>query len=96
MSSHKENAKKQAEVMLAFAKGEQVEIRSRSGGSWQETQSPNWNWVDCDYRVSPKPVETVLYFHTAAGIAITESEYNHKGCFQQNYTKHKVLVYPAD
>ena len=61
------------EVMQAYERGEQIEIRMKTipeNDEWDTmTQEPEWNWSDFDYRVKPKPkyvpFETAEEFITA-------------------------------
>lgn len=67
----REEAKKAAEVMLAYANGEKIE-RLREDGYWVEDNfNPLFNWFENEYRVKPKekfnpkslqPFDRVLVF----------------------------------
>ena len=50
----REEARKAAEVMLAYANGEEIEI-AYSNSSYQTVTSPEFNWGKVEYRVKPKP-----------------------------------------
>ena len=50
----REEAKKAAEVMVAYADGEKVEGRKRGGAEWFESALPGFDWWRCEYRVKPK------------------------------------------
>ena len=50
----KEEARKAAEVMLAYANGEEIEI-AYSNGSCQTVTSPEFNWGKVEYRVKQEP-----------------------------------------
>jgi hypothetical protein len=59
MTLEQQEAKRRAEVMLAFADGAPIEWRVKDGGiewhiDWGDV--PRWNWPEFDYRVSPNPV----------------------------------------
>lgn len=57
MTPEQQEAKRRAEVMLAFADGAPIEWRIADGGfEWHEDESPHWNWSEIDYRVKPNPV----------------------------------------
>lgn len=57
MTPEQQEAKRRAEVMLAFANGAPIEWRIADGGfGWYEDESPHWNWGEIDYRVSANPV----------------------------------------
>ena len=48
------------EVMEAFKRGEEIEFRLRlTLGSWGKETAPIWNWDEFDYRIKPKPKQTV-------------------------------------
>ena len=50
----REEARKAAEVMLAYANGEEIEI-AYSNSSHQTVTSPEFNWGKVEYRVKSKP-----------------------------------------
>lgn len=53
---NKEDTKKAAEVMLAFAQGAEIQHRSRfSDRGWVDgaVHEYGWNWMNWDYRVKP-------------------------------------------
>ncbi len=52
----KEEARKAAEVMLAYADGKEIEFYS-SLGVWRSCDDPFFNWDGCadDYRIKPEP-----------------------------------------
>ena len=50
----REEARKAAEVMLAYANGEEVEMLC-SNGKYVFTKTPSFNWGMAEYRVKPKP-----------------------------------------
>lgn len=47
----REEAKKAAEVMMAYADGEKVEGRKRGGVEWCENTFPAFDWSKYEYRV---------------------------------------------
>lgn len=51
----REEARKAAEVMLAYANGEEIEI-AYSNSSYQTVTSPEFDWGKVEYRVKPKPI----------------------------------------
>lgn len=52
----REKAREAAEVMLAFAKGEEIERLREDGNGWLEDNfNPLFNWFMNDYRIKPKP-----------------------------------------
>ena len=58
MTTEQQEAKRRAEVMLAFADGAPIEWtpQDRPDYGWEIDDEPSWNWIDVDYRVSPNPV----------------------------------------
>jgi hypothetical protein len=58
MTQEQQEAKRRAEVMLAFADGAPVEwmLQGRTANEWQYAPYPKWDWTEYDYRVSPNPV----------------------------------------
>lgn len=49
----REDARKAAEVMLAYADGKEVEVRK--GDKWFPSDTVAFNWCDFRYRVKPQP-----------------------------------------
>lgn len=47
------------ETMQAFERGEEIEISNNLGEIWIQEPCPNWNWVNCTYRIKPKPKQVV-------------------------------------
>ena len=50
----REEARKAAEVMLAYANGEEVEVMG-FGGQYKTVEKPSFDWEKIKYRVKPKP-----------------------------------------
>ncbi len=50
---NREEARKAAEVMLAYAEGKEIE-KQRSG-NWVITKDPPFDWLCSNYRVKPEP-----------------------------------------
>ena len=49
-------ARKAAEVMLAYADGKEIEWSHRDGdGSWIRVNGPWFNWLSNNYRIKPQP-----------------------------------------
>ena len=55
----REEARKAAEVMLAYADGKEIEWKDRSGlrnnGKWVSNNLVHFNWENNDYRIKPEP-----------------------------------------
>lgn len=64
------------EVMEAHERGENIEMvhRYMSGAVWDETSDPGWNWIDFDYRVSPKPRECWAIFTAGNNVRMFASK----------------------
>ena len=47
--------------MEAFERGEYVEVRTdkTKSGTWSVAVDPIWDWNNNDYRIKPKPKQTV-------------------------------------
>ena len=48
------------EVMEACERGEEIEISNNLGEIWIQEPCPNWNWVNCTYRIKPRPKQVVV------------------------------------
>ncbi len=57
----KEDARKAAEVMLAYADGKEIE--QKWDGQWVKNKKPKFNWGFDNYRIKPQP--TYRPFKTA-------------------------------
>ena len=54
----REEARQAAEVMMAYAEGNEIELNGRSSCGcqmWKETSDPTFNWYDFMYRTKTKP-----------------------------------------
>lgn len=51
----REEAKKAAEVMMAYADGKEIEMRDRARKPWTQIKAAHFNWELFDYRIKPKP-----------------------------------------
>ena len=47
------------EVMEAFERGEEIEHRDRLNDMWFASNFPAWDWKEFEYRIKPKPKQTV-------------------------------------
>lgn len=50
-----EEARRKAEVMLAFADGKEIEFFDEYIGDWVKADDPVFNWCIDVYRIKPKP-----------------------------------------
>ena len=48
------------EVMEAFERGEEIEIAEYGYNQWRTVKNPSWCWNDHEYRIKPKPKQTVV------------------------------------
>ncbi|HEB9325671.1 TPA: hypothetical protein RZK29_001723 [Campylobacter jejuni] len=39
--------------MEAFERGEKIQYMIKGRGIWSDVDVPDWNWVDCNYRIKP-------------------------------------------
>ena len=51
----REEARKAAEVMLAYADGKEVECRDRHESQWREAKEPGFDWDYFEFRIKPEP-----------------------------------------
>ena len=49
------DARKAAEVMLAYADGKEIEFSNKGEEIWSNIVSPAFDWRDTCYRIKPKP-----------------------------------------
>jgi len=49
------DTKEMIAVMQAYIDGKQIEYKDKKSNQWLDTQSPVWDWFDCDYRIKPAP-----------------------------------------
>ena len=47
--------KEKIEVMQAALDGKEIETKVYGG--WDDQPSPEFNWIDFDYRIKPEPIE---------------------------------------
>ena len=47
------------EVMETFERGEEIEMAYRGYDIWSSMSTPSWNFEDRNYRIKPKPKQTV-------------------------------------
>ena len=55
----REEARKAAEVMLAYAEGKKIEYRVRGGEEWRpinELDTPLFDWNSTEYRIKQDPI----------------------------------------
>ena len=87
------------EVMEAFERGEEIEIKHRdSAMDWTLTKQPLWDWSKSTFRIKPKTKQTVTiekwliksnFDFSFSQVVQTDSIDNL--CYCCNYTKVKLL-----
>lgn len=56
-------------VMQAYEMGREVQVRYRNGVlGWQNSKSPEWDWLNYEYRIKPKPQEWQLRYRPDLGV----------------------------
>ena len=55
MTPAQQEAKRRAEVMLAFAEGKEIECDRGGAERYMPNERPTWDWSCNDYRVKPTP-----------------------------------------
>ena len=84
--------------MEAFERGEEIEISNNLGEIWLQEPYPKWNWVNCTYRIKPKPKKVVViekwlcksnFEYSFSQVIQTDSIDNL--CYHWDYTKVKLL-----
>ena len=56
MTPAQQEACRQAEVMIAFSEGKEIEIANVGSSNWKPIETPMWAWNSNDYRIAaPKP-----------------------------------------
>ena len=85
------------EVMEAFERGEEIELKN-CDNDWIVYDSPSWDWINNNYRIKPKPKQTVTiekwliksnFDFSFSQVVQTDSIDNL--CYCCNYTKVKLL-----
>ena len=50
----REEARKAAEVMMAYAEGKEIQAKGRLRDNWIDVLVPMFDWESCDYRIKPE------------------------------------------
>ena len=56
-----EKAKELLPIIMAFAKGEQIQGRRLNNHVWKDMEDSDFSWPSSNYRIKPKPREFYLY-----------------------------------
>lgn len=68
--------KEMIEVMQAFERGEQIEVKDLNGTyGWVNTKDPLWDWSEFDYRVKPNTKKTYVPFDTPEEFLAAQREH---------------------
>lgn len=51
----REEARKAAEAMMAYADGKEIEFKSNGLSRWEEVKDPIFNWYCGEYRIKKEP-----------------------------------------
>ena len=49
------DARKAAEIMLAYADGKEIEFFTKGGRKWNRAIEPTFDWCNTNYRIKPSP-----------------------------------------
>lgn len=101
----REEARKAAEVMLAFANGEKIQYRVKGGAEWRVKDAPTFEWNEYEYRIKPKErfdPKTLQPFDKVLVKCLNNSEWlcnifshidkHSKFCFCANDTAYKIFI----
>ena len=55
MTMTREQARKAAEIMLAYADGKEIEFFVKGGRKWRRANEPTFDWCNTNYRIKPSP-----------------------------------------
>jgi hypothetical protein len=86
---------KHAELIIAWANGAEIEVRSDDRDTWADIKEPRW-FKCLQYRIKPQPVITKAYMHYD-GIeeAVQDGNFNMKDpnnmLFNNNYSMNDHL-----
>ena len=56
------NTNEMIAVMQAYARVEAIEVSVKGADDWSDIKHPLWDWNSFEYRVKPKPIETLWYW----------------------------------
>lgn len=55
------NTEDKIEIMQAFVDGKPIEVRFTSHiGDWYTCVDPTWDWLNCEYRLKPDPLDSYI------------------------------------
>lgn len=93
----REEARKAAEVMIAYADGKDIEFKLYEKRDWYRLDYPGFNWCEVDYRIKKEPtyhslrdakecdVERDMKEHQKEGVDPTEIETKEMWCCPEGY-----------
>lgn len=76
MNYDQKEAKRRAEIMLAYAEGAGIEVRKVGNSTWSCATNPFWDWFNKDYRIKKEPrvFYINLYPNSSLGAAMDSRE----------------------
>lgn len=66
---NREQAKKFAHLIQAFAEGETIQFKNHRG-EWRDISEPVWT-IDTEYRIKPEPVKFWVCHYTSGGVPMS-------------------------
>ena len=75
MTPEQKKAAEHAEILLAWSRGEKIELRDNYGKNtpWdvRNSDTAGFNFQTCEYRIAPKPAETWVFVYANGNIGGT-------------------------
>jgi hypothetical protein len=90
MDERQKEAKRRAEVMIAFSEGAKIQFQKWEGGPWRPASSPSWDWKGFDYRIKPEPrLPRTIYIneYQEGSPTVNEGGLSNIFSFEEDYSK---------
>ena len=88
--------KEKIEIMQAYERGEQIQVQHKYTNEWKDINSPEFNWVECDYQVKPKTLDKIIKPEFKDGdILFVTSLNSWIFIFKENENKRYIYKYVA-
>ena len=88
--------KEKIEIMQAYERGEQIQVQHKYTNEWKDINSPEFNWVECDYRIKPKNSDKLIESEFKDGdILFVTSLNSWIFIFKENENKRYIYKYVA-
>ena len=88
--------KEKIEIMQAYERGEQIQVQHKYTNEWKDINSPEFNWVECDYQVKPKTLDKIIKPEFKDGdILFVTSLNSWIIIFKENENKESIYKYVA-